>query len=101
MSLFDCTKCGSPTTIQGQVVLSAPSQYYHNFTKSNLRRKGVYLMGCLWETFDFICTNPKCGHTVGRYGNYVTSIKKENEALKARIRELEASGITRPLSTGG
>jgi hypothetical protein len=41
-------------------------------------------MGVLWETADFICTNPECGKVVDGYGNYVTNLKKEVERLKAK-----------------
>ena len=38
---------------------------------------------------DFICGNEKCMRVVCGYGNYMTNLKKENEALKPRIAELE------------
>ena len=41
-------------------------------------------MCVLWETADFICTNPKCGKVLNGYGNYVTNLKKEVERLKAK-----------------
>ena len=44
----------------------------------------MYLIGVLWETADFICTNPKCGKVLDGYGNYVTNLKKEVERLKAK-----------------
>ncbi len=79
-----CVKCGSPTRIQVQATISAPGEMVANFTKRNLRRKEVYLMGVLWETMDIICTNPKCSHVVDGYGNYVTNLKKEVERLKEK-----------------
>jgi hypothetical protein len=59
----------------------------HQFSKKNLRKKEVYLMGVLWETADYICTNPKCGKVVDGYGNYVSNLKKENEILKKKLME--------------
>ena len=44
----------------------------------------MYLMGVLWETADFICTNPECRKVLDGYGNYVTSLKKEVERLKSK-----------------
>ena len=79
-----CERCGSDTRIQVQAVISAPGELAHQFSKQNLRRKDVYLMGVLWETADFICTNPECGKVVDGYGNYVTNLKKEVERLKAK-----------------
>ncbi len=78
-----CEECGSPTQMQVQAVISAPGDLAHQFTKKNLRRKDVHLMGVLWETADFICTNPECGAIANGYGNYVTELKKEVERLRA------------------
>ena len=44
----------------------------------------MYLMGVLWETADFICTNPECRKVLDGYGNYVTNLKKEVERLKSK-----------------
>ena len=44
----------------------------------------MYLMGVLWETADFICTNPECRKVLDGYGNYVTSLEKEVERLKSK-----------------
>lgn len=44
----------------------------------------MYLIGVLWDTADFICTNPKCGKVLDGYGNYVTNLKKEVERLKVK-----------------
>ena len=41
-------------------------------------------MGVLWETADFICTNPECRKVLDGYGNYVTSLEKEVERLKSK-----------------
>ena len=79
-----CLKCGSDTRIQVHAVISAPGDLAYQFSKQNLRRKDVYLLGVLWETMDFICTKPRCGHVTIGYGNYVTNLKKENERLKAK-----------------
>lgn len=79
-----CEKCGSPTRIQVQAVISAPGELYHQFSKKNLRRGDVHLMGVLWETADFICTNEDCQCVTNGYGNYVTRLKQEVERLKAQ-----------------
>lgn len=76
-----CERCGSDTRMQVQAVISAPGELAHRFSKQNLRRSDVYLMGVLWETADFICTNPKCGKVLDGYGNYVTDLKKETKRL--------------------
>ena len=82
-----CVKCGSKNVrIMGQATLSVPIELYGEFSKKNLRRKDCYLMGVNWETFDFICENPKCNHVVQAYGNYVSRLQKENEQLKAKLK---------------
>jgi hypothetical protein len=68
--------------MQVQVLLQAPGEYAHNLSKSNLRKKGVFLRAALWETADFLCKNPKCRYVYCGFGNYVTNLKKENEKLK-------------------
>ena len=84
-----CPKCGSDTRIQVQAVISAPGELAHQFSKKNLRRKDVHLMGVLWETMDTICTSEKCQHITDGYGNYVTNLKKENERLKKENERLK------------
>lgn len=51
--------------------------------------KDVEIWGCLWETADHICTNPKCRYVLNGYGTYgytkytdVSKLKKEYERLK-------------------
>lgn len=80
-----CLKCGSPTRMHVQAVISAPSDLAHRFSKTNLRRSDVHLLGVLWETADYICT--KCGHIHDGYGNYVSNLKRENERLKSKLKE--------------
>lgn len=75
----------------GQCTLSAPSSLYGKFSKSNLRKKDVYLNGVNWETFDFICTNPKCGHTTNAYGNYVSKLENQIIELKQIIKNKESN----------
>ena len=70
--------------MQVQATISAPGKLAHRLSKQSLRRKDVYLMGVMWETADFICTNPECGNVHDGYGNYVTNLKKEVERLKAK-----------------
>ena len=103
-----CERCGSDTRIQVQAVISAPGELAHQFSKQNLRRKDVYLVGVLWETADFICTNPECGKVVDGYGNYVTNLQKEVDRLKAKyepetpnaLGEGRERGILREASSG-
>ena len=79
-----CERCGSPTRMRVQMVISAPGELYHQLSKKNLRSKEVYSMGTLRETADFICTNDKCQHVENGYGNYVTRLKKEVERMRAK-----------------
>lgn len=72
-----------------QAVLSAPGELAHQFSKQNLRRKDVYLMGVLWETADYICTNEACQYIIDGYGNYVTGLEKENDRLKQELADLK------------
>jgi hypothetical protein len=75
--------------MQVQAVISAPGELAHKLSKQNLRRRDVYLIGVLWDTADFICTNPKCGKVLDGYGNYVTNLEKEVERLKAKYEDDE------------
>lgn len=84
-----CEKCGSDTRMQVQAVISAPGELEHRFSKHNLRRKDVHLVGVLWETADFICTNPECRKVLNGYGNYVTNLKKEVDRLRRANTKLE------------
>lgn len=86
-----CVKCGWPTRIQVQAVVSAPGELAHQFSKQNLRRKDVYLMGVLWETADYICTNSKCQHVLDGYGNYVTNLEKRVQELDAQLKEKQST----------
>lgn len=74
--------------MQVQAVIQAPGELAHQFSKTNLRRKDVFLQGVLWETADFICNNPHCHHLVlDGYGNYVTNLAK-------RVKEIEDELLT-------
>lgn len=79
-----CSRCGADQRMQVQAVISAPAELERQFSKQNIRRKDVHLMGVLWETADFICTNPKCGAVDDGYGNYVTNLEKEVKRLKKK-----------------
>ena len=86
--MIRCQHCDSENVrIQGQATLSAPGELMHQFSKSNLRRKDVYLMGVNWETFDVICGD--CSRVTPAYGNYVSRMEKEVERLTARVEALE------------
>ena len=80
-----CAKCGSGTRMQVQAVISAPGELTDALSKRNLRRKDVYILGVLWETADYICTNLECQHVFDGYGNYVTRLKNENQELRAEL----------------
>ena len=82
-----CGRCGGDTRMQVHAVISAPGELAHQFSKQNLRRKDVYLMGVLWETADYLCTNPECRYVITGYGNYVTNLEKEVERLKAKYEQ--------------
>lgn len=87
-----CDKCGSATTMQVQAVIQAPGELAHQFSKANLRRKDVFLMGVLWETADFICNNPECRCLVSDgYGNYVTNLAKRVAELEAKLKTYETA----------
>ena len=64
----------------------------------------MHLMGVMWETADFICTNPKCGKVLDGYGNYVTNLKKEVERLRAKYEpdahSVEVTGLARLYAQG-
>lgn len=76
-----------------QVCLVAPGSMYHQLSKANLRKKGVYLQGVLWETADFFCKDPKCGAVNMGYGNRVSNMEKELIALR-EANEVLRKGIT-------
>lgn len=77
-----------------QAIISAPSDLEGNLSKRNLRRKDVYIIGVLWETADFICTNTKCNTVFNGYGNYVSNMKKELEELKSKLFDIQ-NGVNR------
>ncbi len=79
-----CVVCGNPTTMQFHVIVSAPGELKHLFSKQCFRRKDVHILGALWETADFICSNPECRHVTDGYGTYVSNLKKEVERLKSK-----------------
>ena len=82
---FDCERCGSPTRMQVLATISAPGELAHKFSKQNLRRGDVHILGVNWETADYICTNVKCRHVLDGYGNYVSNLEKEVKKLRAQI----------------
>lgn len=71
--LGECPQCGKMMRIMGQCTLSAPAELYGRFSKTNIRRKDVHMIGANWETFDFIC---ECGYTKDACGNYVSRMTK-------------------------
>lgn len=86
--MFECERCGSTTRAMGNIKISIPSEFVYNLSKKNIRSKEFRIMGALWETFDFICTNVSCGKVTDGYGNYVTNLQKENERLKLEVEKL-------------
>lgn len=89
-----CIHCGSDTRMQVHVVISAPGELAHKFSKQNLRRKDVNIMACLWETADFICTNPNCRRVNSGFGNYVSNLEKEVNRLRSVITEVTKAKIS-------
>lgn len=85
-----CQRCGSPTRIQVQATIEAPSELAHQFSKANMRRADVHFMGVLWETMDTICTNPKCMNVTDGYGNYVTKLAKRVKELESELEKYRA-----------
>jgi hypothetical protein len=85
--MFECEKCGSATRAMLMMQVSAPPEMLHYFSKKNMRSKDFHILGVLWETADYICTNESCRHITNGYGNYVTNLKKENERLKKILEE--------------
>lgn len=79
---WKCLRCGSETRMHVNAVISAPAELLYEFSKSNLRRRDVYLIGVKWDTTDFICTNPRCNTVTNGYGNYVSNLEKEVARLK-------------------
>lgn len=80
-----CPRCGSDTRMTVQAVISAPGKLEGLLSKRALRRKDVFLQAVLWETANFICTNPECRNVEHGFGNYVTRLAEENERLRARL----------------
>ncbi len=83
--MVQCEKCGTETNLVTLVSISAPASLYGKLTKRNLRRKGVEIMGVLWEGTDFIC--PNCNHAVFGYRNYVRRLEEESQQLKQLLAE--------------
>ena len=90
--MISCQHCGSENVrIQGQATLSAPGELMYKFSKSNLRRKDVYLMGVNWETCDIICGD--CSRVTPAYGNYVSRMEKEVKKLTAELEKTRDQAI--------
>ncbi len=83
--MVKCDKCNAEMNLVTLLTISAPSSLWGNLTKRNLRRKGVEIMGVLWEGTDFIC--PNCNNTVFGYRNYVQRLEEENQKLKQLLAE--------------
>lgn len=75
-----------------QATIAAPAGLAHQFSKQNLRRADVYLMGVNWETMDFVCGNPECARVTDGFGNYVTRLESQAgklaDALRAAVEAL-------------
>ncbi len=61
----------------------------------------MHFMGVLWETADFICTNPECGRVTDGYGNYVSRLTKDEKRLNAMDKMLESDSGTVPYAENG
>lgn len=84
-----CEQCGSSTTMQVQVVVKAPSSFYGRLPKTMFRKSQVELLGVLWQTADIICNNPRCGHVVKGYGNYVSQLRDEIKQLREELEKVK------------
>lgn len=91
-----CPRCKSPMRMQVQATVSAPAKFERNLAKANLRRGDVYLLGVNWETADFICERPTCGHVTPGYGNYVTRMEREVAELQAQLAALTGNDPPKP-----
>lgn len=86
---FKCQRCGSDTLMQLQITISAPSSFYGNLSKTNLRKKECRIVGVKWETADYICTNHECRYVAKGYGDYVINLQKENKQLKTMLEQFQ------------
>jgi len=82
--IMDCPKCGTEMRMHVQVIISAPSSMEGNFSKRNIRKKEVYLLGVKWETADYICKS--CGTIIPDCGNYVCELENKIQKLEKQLK---------------
>ena len=79
-----CPKCESEDMdMQVQATIQAPASMARLFSKANLRKKEVCLLGVNWETADYICND--CGYVIDGYGNYVSKMEKALKEFKEEV----------------
>lgn len=79
----DCQKCGKPMTMMVQATIVAPADLSHQFSKANLRRKDVYLMGVSWDGADYLCADH--GLIIGGFGDRYRKMEQEVARAKAPL----------------
>lgn len=87
---FLCPDCGKPMRMQVQATISAPAELMHKFSKSNIARKDVQLLGVNWETADRICVTQGCDTVIGGLGNYMTKLQKKERRLDRLIEAVKS-----------
>lgn len=64
MNQIICKKCGSTNLgVMFDITVSAPIEYYHNFSKKAMQDKSVKLWGADWGKADIICND--CLYSTG------------------------------------
>lgn len=81
---MNCPKCNNEMRMMVQVTVSAPSSLESNFSKSNLRKPEVHIMGVNWEMADFFCEAENCRTNIPGHRNYVQKLKEEVTRLKEK-----------------
>lgn len=99
----DCPKCGKPMRMMVQATIVAPAELTSQFSKTNLRRKDVYLMGVSWDGADYLCEEH--GLIIGGYGNYVTKLEEkvkriETEPSTEQLLQLIAENTGKRINLG-
>ena len=91
---MNCPKCNSPTRMDVDATISAPGELEHRFSKANIRRKDVYLIGVSWDAANFYCTNPECRYVYSGYTNHVYKLRTLSNELEGVLDLLETKQLT-------
>lgn len=57
---MECPKCGGSVEMMVDLTILAPSEMESDFTKKNLRKKGVKLYAVNWSRASYFCRNNNC-----------------------------------------